>query len=283
MPLSFIKKATGGETAGATNPNQQSTKPSMFGGKTAAGTNGAAKAAGKLPGFFKHGQAAKAAIEHADAKAEAAKAEAGKLWRFWMPAGEDRMITFLDGELDAEGMLDVPMWNEHRLKIAGDWQNFVCVADQEPCPICEAGESKQLLVGVMTICDHTPHTVKSGQNAGKVIQHSRKLFVCTRQTIKMLAKQAKVTGGLAGCTFEVNRTGDKEPSVGNQFIYQGKHTLSEIAEECGLKIEDVQPADYTTEIVYRTADELVKLGVGKAIKGIGHEKPVDTAALKNQL
>jgi hypothetical protein len=102
MPLSFIKKATGGETAGATNPNQQSTKPSMFGGKTAAGTNGAAKAAGKLPGFFKHGQAAKAAIEHADAKAEAAKAEAGKLWRFWMPAGEDRMITFLDGELDAE-------------------------------------------------------------------------------------------------------------------------------------------------------------------------------------
>ena len=255
----------------------------MFGGKTAAGTNGAAKAAGKLPGFFKHGQAAKAAIEHADAKAEAAKAEAGKLWRFWMPAGEDRTITFLDGELDAEGMLDVPMWYEHRLKVAGDWQTFVCVADQEPCPICEAGESKQLLVGVMTICDHTPHTVKSGQNAGKVIQHSRKLFVCTRQTIKMLAKQAKVTGGLAGCTFEVNRTGDKEPSVGNQFIYQGKHTLAEIAEECGLKIEDVQPADYTTEIVYRTADELVKLGVGKAIKGIGHEKPVDTAALKNQL
>ena len=81
----------------------------------------------------------------------------------------------------------------------------------------------------------------------------------------------------------MNRTGDKEPSVGNQFIFQQKNTLEDIAEGLELKLADVQPADYGTEIVYRTADELVKLGIGKKLGGPGTEKKVDKAALQNQL
>lgn len=280
--------STTSETAAATETAPKpgglkiSFKPAQA--KPAANGNGAApQSSGNKPGWMKTGQAAKAAVQHADAMAEKAKEEAGKMFRFWMPVDSERTITFLDGGVDAEGMLDVPMWNEHRLKMNGDWTTFVCTADQEPCPICEAADSKTSLVGVMTVLDHTAYKIQRGPNAGKVIQHNRKLFVCTRQTLKLLAKQAVKLGGLRGCTFDVQRTGDKEPGVGNQFIFQGKNDLAALAKECGIKIEETQPADYSEEIVYRPAEELLALGVGKALNGIGNEKAVSTSSLKNEL
>jgi hypothetical protein len=246
-------------------------------------------------GFMKKGAAAKEAYQHEEAKAEAAKAEQGKLWRFWMPDdGEDRKITFLDGDVDSDGMLDIPMFYEHTIKLNGEFKQFVCTEkngddNAEPCPICAKNEKEfnPALVGVMTVIDHTPHKIKSGPNAGKVIKNTRKLFVAKKNSIKLLTKLAIKRGGLAGCTFDVSRSGDKSPGVGNQFDFVEKFDdLSSIMEQYGLKEEEVMPANYEDEIPYRTADELVALGAGKAFGGIGMEKGVSEGskkALKDEL
>jgi hypothetical protein len=235
-------------------------------------------------GWLKKGVAAKQMLANEEAKAEQRKEEAGKMWRFWMPPGESRTITFLDGSLDNEGMLDLDLFYEHQIKIGGEWQNFVCVADDDQtCPICERGDSKPVLVGLMTIIDHTPHKVKQGPNAGKIIKNTRKLFACKRSTIKMLSKYAVKRGGLAGCTFDVSRTDDKKPGVGDVFDFTSKKTLKEIMTEYDLKPEDVKPAVYAEEITVRSAEELIELGVGKKPSGPGYEKGVGKSNLKDEL
>lgn len=221
-------------------------------------------------GFMKRGDAARQALAEEEARAEKAREEAGKMWRFWMPQDEDRKITFLDGDLDDESMLDIPMYHEHGIKVNGQWTNFPCTNESEGyCPLCEEGD-KPSLVGVMTIIDHTPHTIKTGPNAGNVIQHSRKLFVAKKQTIRLLSKLAVKRGGLTGCTFDVMRGDKKTAAVGSQFDFDEKNSLEDIAEACDLKLEDVQPADYDAEITYHTSDELVELGLGKAPSGPGY-------------
>lgn len=281
MPLNFIKKPAASTPAAAPKPAV------TFGTKTAAPAVATKKPAPSIPGatasWMMKGARAKEAVVKAEAKAEMDKEARNKLWPFWMPVDNERTITFLDGELDSDGMLDIPMYNQHRIKVNGDWESFVCVAENEVCPGCESGDSKASLVGVLTVLDHTPYTIKSGPNAGKTIANSRKLFIATRQTLKLLAKQAKSVGGLTGATFEVNRTGDKEPGVGNQFIFQEKHDIDDIAIACQLKPEECAPADYTQEITYRTAAQLAELGWVKAIHGVGKEKGISTTALAKEL
>jgi hypothetical protein len=191
------------------------------------------------------------------------------MFRFRMAEGEDKRITFLDGKLDADGMLDIPMYREHMVKINGGWQNFVCTAEADqtqPCPLCEAGD-RSSLVGVMTIVDHTPHKIKNGPKAGQVISNTRKMFPAKPQTLKVLTTLAKKRGGVSGCTFDVSRIGDNSASVGSQFDFVEKfNTRSAIAQKFGLKEEDVQPADYGAEIRYYTPQELIDLGVGKGVK-----------------
>ena len=75
--------------------------------------------------------------------------------RFYLPYNGECQVTFLDGVLDDELMLDVPMFYEHQVRLNGKWENFVCVAETEPCPICEKGESRNSLVGILTVIDHT--------------------------------------------------------------------------------------------------------------------------------
>jgi len=251
-------------------------------GKPALVKPSVAKAA-KTLSWLKTGKVAHQAFELEEAKAEKARAESGKLFRFFMAPDEDRRITFLDGDLDDEGMLDIPMFYQHRLKLNGQWQNFVCVSDQEPCPICEKGDNRATLVGVMTIIDHNPYKVKNGPNAGKIIKNSKKLFVATRQTIKKLSKKAVKHDGLAGCTFEASRTGDKDPAVGSDFDFVEQLDAEALVQKYGLKPEDIAPGDYSQEITYHTAAEMVALGVGTAIQGIGHEKGVSTADLEDEL
>ena len=50
-------------------------------------------------GWLKRGQAAHKALASEDARAEKARAEAGKMWPFWMPPDQERTITFLDGRV----------------------------------------------------------------------------------------------------------------------------------------------------------------------------------------
>ncbi|MCL4743818.1 MAG: hypothetical protein KJZ83_00235 [Burkholderiaceae bacterium] len=265
MALKFAKKAAtpGGATTNAPPSTQTPTKSSF-----ASHSSGA-------PSFLKKGAAAKKALAHEEAQAELRKQEQGRMWRFYLKEGEDRQITFLDGELDAEGMLDIFMFYEHNVRVNGDWQQFVCTSDvdqTQPCPICEKGE-RSSFVGVMTIIDHSEYVIKKGPNAGKKVANQRKLFVAKQGTIKHLTKLAAKRGGLAGCTFDVSRTGDKEPGVGNQYDFVQKFdSYEEIAAKYGMKVEDVHPANYAEEIRFRSPEELIELGVGKALGGPGFEK-----------
>lgn len=244
----------------------------------------ATKSTTKLP-WMKKGAEAKQAIANEDAKAELAKQEKGKLWRFWMPPESERQVTFLDGEVDEDGMLDIPMFYEHSVMINGNRENFICTSEQEGfCPICDKGDSKAYLVGVMTVVDHTPHKIKSGQNAGKTIQNTRKLFVAKKETIKQLSKIAVKRGGLTGATFDVTRGNDRTAAVGNQFDFVSKDTLAKVAAKYGIDQKEMVAADYGQELTYRTADELVQLGIGKAPGGVGYEKGAGTGKnLKDEL
>lgn len=265
-----IDNSTGAETS--------TVKTGVF-GKPAASSGKVVK-----PSFMKTGTAAKAEMDAADARAEKAREDAGRMFRFWMPPGEERTVTFLDGALGDDGMLDWGMFYEHRVQLNGEWTNLVCTAETEPCPICARGDAKQSLVGAGTILDHTPYKVKNGPNAGKVLQHTRKLFVPTRNTIKILSKQAVKRGGLAGCTFEISRGGDKDPSVGSQFEFVEKRSLQDLMATFGLTQEQVAPADYAHEIVYRSAEDLISLGAGQAPKGPGYEKAgINKGKLANEL
>lgn len=236
--------------------------------------------------WLKTGEAAKNTLAQAEAAAEMAKANAGKAWRFWIKEGEDKKITFLDGEVDDDGILSCPMYHEHSILVNGDRTNFVCTQEQEGyCPICAMGnDSKSALVGVLSVLDHTPHKVQNGPNAGKIIQHTRKLFVAKKGTIRLLSKIALKRGGLTGATFEVSRTGDKAPNVGDQFDYVEKASYEHLASTYGLDLKDVGPLNYAEEITYLTSAELLARGIGKAHSGIGKEAGVhESSKLKDQL
>jgi hypothetical protein len=221
-------------------------------------------------GFLMTGDAAKQAKIEAEAKAEAAKAEAGKLWRFRISEDdpEDHRITFLDGTLDEDGTLEAPMWHEHTLQLGGNWKNVPCTAKEEPCPICANNENPSLVAG-FTVIDHTPFTIKNGPNAGKTVEHSRKLFVAKRTTYAQLQKLASKNGGLVGLTFDVSRNGDKSPAVGNMFDKVSKDTLADLKKEYG---EIAEPADFIEEITYYTRDELIELGVKTTGKAVSSNK-----------
>jgi len=282
--LNFVKKANTGLKPAAKAAEAPWEEPAEDEAPSPKKKPLSSKASGsvKAPSWMKTGSNAQAAMQHAEAQAEKAKEEAGKMWRFWMPPEEERKITFLDGDIGDDGMLAIPMFYEHRVKLDGKWQNFVCVAEQEPCPLCESGESKQTLVGVLTCIDHTVHKIAKGPNAGKSIQNSRKLYVVTRNTIKILSKIAIKKGGLTGCTFDVSRTGDKEPSVGNQFDFVEKLSFPALMKKYDLKAEDVSPADVGDEIIYRSAEELEQLGLGKSQPAASNSK-VSAKGLKGEL
>lgn len=261
MALKFAKKGSPAAAASTDTPKK------TFGAKKPSGTGGVS--------FFKKGAAAKEAIQKEEAAAELRKQEHGKMRRFWMPSGDSRQITFLDGDLDEDGMLDIQMYHEHMVRVNGNWEHIVCTAEADqtqPCPICEKGD-RPSLVGVMTVIDHSEHKIKKGANAGKIVTNQRKLFVAKMGTIRTLTTLAAKRGGLAGCLFDVSRTGDDEANVGNLFDFTHKFdSAEEIAAQFDIKVEECVPADYETEITYRTPEELIELGVGKAVSGPGTEK-----------
>jgi hypothetical protein len=277
MAINFAKKAASKPAETETsNDSPQTSSPPKTEQKQAQTTGGSLS-------WMKKGSAAKAAMAHEEAKAEQKKAEAGKLWRYWMPAESSREITFLDGEVDSDGMLDVPCYYEHNIQINGNWEQFVCTQEAEGhCVICNMGSHDPSFVGVMTVCDHSSHTVKKGPNAGKEIVNQRKLFVAKRESLKLLSKLAWKRGGLTGCRFDVTRGNDRSPSVGSQFDFTEKLPLDEVADKYGLKIEEVQPANYAEEITMLTNEQLLELGVGKKQGGPGYEKGAGKD-LKSQL
>lgn len=206
--------------------------------------------------FIQKGKAAQQAIAREEANAKRIEEERkNKVFRFRLPEETDGAITFLDGDLDDDGLLEVNQFWEHTMLLNGSWDNhFVCVEAEEPCPICEGG-SKPTLVGAFTVIDHSEWVDRKGETH----KDERKLLVAKRQTLKLLQKIATKRDGLTGCTFEVTRTGDKSASVGNQFDFYTKNTVNALKKRYG---DDADPIDYEAVIQYRTAKALRELGFG---------------------
>lgn len=178
-------------------------------------------------------------------------------WRFYCGVGEEARITFVDGDLDQDGALAIPYWYEHRLMV-GRLTEIVCYeTNQElgPCPVCQAGHKTQL-VGGLTVINHTPYTVKSGQNAGKILKNRRQMFVAPRTALETMQILASKRGGLAGHCFDVSRKENKDPRVGSVFDYVGALTPEQKA---GFG-DDWKPFNWDEEITLLAVEEMTKLG-----------------------
>ena len=211
----------------------------------------------------------------AQQEAEQRQAEKGKLFRFWMKEKEEARITFVDGELATEGALagypDPPRYYEHNLFLNGSWNNFVVCPEKtdpasgEKCPYCEAGE-RPSLVALFTVIDHRQGVSK---DKSKTYKDTKKLLVAKPQTYEMLTKHALKRKGLAGCTFDASRVGDKSASVGSMFEFVEKTPIEELKQRYTVErvdpktnkkvtVTNFTPADYDREIAYKSGEELRK-------------------------
>lgn len=224
------------------------------------------KKKGERPSFLKRGKAKAAALQK-----DEARAKARDVWRFFINQkylDEDYQITFLDGELDEDGDLDAPVYQEHSMKIGGKWTQFASCQEEEPDPLQEAGK-EPYIAQAFTIIDHNAAEVEDDD--GNVYPPKKKLLVVKRKTMKQFLKIAKKRKGLKGCTFTVSRTSDTSANVGDMWDFDDKSTIKQIRSalfEDGMKKEDVikitTPFDYDEKIPYYTADELIKMGLVEA-------------------
>ena len=225
-----------------------------------------------------------AKVAEQDAQEKKAWQEAqGSTWRFFLKEGEEARITFVDGDLvDSEvgKILGPPRYYEHNLQINGKWGNtFVCPEKTMPgsgyhCPICAAGD-RASLVALFTIIDHREFKGKND----KVYKDSKRLVVAKPNTMEILTKIALKRGGLAGCTFDVSRMGENSAAIGSIFDFVEKNEINELQAAFTEEIEvngkkavvsKFTPVEYDKEIVFRSPEELVALGVGKpVISGAG--------------
>jgi len=226
--------------------------------------------------FLKRGAEGAKLAQRAAAEAEQRRLQENKMFRFWMKEKEEARITFIDGELAKEGplqgLLDPPRYYEHNLFLNGSWNNFfVCPEKTSPdsgdkCPICESGD-RPSLVALFTILDH--RAIQSTKDKTKMYKDTKKLLVAKPQTYEILLKHAIKRGGLAGCTFDASRVGDKSASVGSMFDFVEKNDVKELQKlymiekadpktNVKTKVTNFTPADYEKEIVFKSGDDLRK-------------------------
>lgn len=243
-------------------PATVATKPAVINKPNGAATIGGFK-------FLKRGAEASKLMEQEEKKAEMRMQarERNQVRRYWIPAGGTGCITFLDGNLK-DGVLDIPYAYEHQELLGGHRRNwFLCLQEEEPCPLCEGGSIAQY-VGYLTVIDHSEYTSSKDQ---KTYKDQVRLFAAKKETIKLLQGYAVKRGGLRGCKFDVVRVGDKSASVGSAFDFTEKYTDVQLKQ---MFPQSYQPLNYDQymQLLYQPADELRKLGFGSMNKPIGSEQ-----------
>jgi len=244
MALNFIKKGPAAQTAAQAQP-----KPT-------------------IAPWYKTGKEAKEAVAEADRRTEEKREASSRTWRFYLKEGEEGRITFVDGELDADGLLRNPVFKEHNLMQNGKYGNhFICTSDTEPCPICEGGD-EPALVQAFTIIDH--REIKS-KDQTKTYTNTRRLLMAKRNVMKLLQSKATKQSGLTGCTFDVMRSGSNAPNTGDSFDFVEKNALDELkahftkTDDKGKTETYFLPVNYAEEFTYHDAKELRKMGHGAGV------------------
>lgn len=224
---------------------------------------------GAVPSFMRRGKAAHDELDRAEKRQKERIEKAGSTYRFYIPKeGGERRLTFLDGDLNEDGMLDVSMFYEHGYIAYGtDHLDVRCTRDAEPCPLCDGDEPSY--VGVFTVIEWTPWEDRDGNKH----EYRRRLYMPKIQVLRKLQKKATKNGGLTGVTFDVSRTGPRDFRVGGDLDFVAKNTVAEVAADLE-KPEHAQPCDYANEpeLVYRTAAQIEELGICKRQPTIGGKK-----------
>lgn len=259
MPVVINKKAAGAA------PNSETKKP----------TGGAG-----APSFIMTGDTAKKALKEEEAKAELARDQAGKPRNFYIHKdnlGKDYDITFLDGDLDKNGEIQMNSWSEHFRQVGGKWRSFVCLQPGY-CANC-AADDKPTMVCAFTVVDHSEYTVQKGPNEGKTFKDQKKLFMAKRGTLAQLQKIASMRNGLRGVRITATRTTANAAQVGDMLIpLDGKYDDNELFEMLGKDDKGNRndlPFNYAEAAPYYTAEELKNLGIGSASNIIGKEQGED--------
>jgi len=209
--------------------------------------------------YMKRGAAAAGEMKKAEEKSQQQGLDA--VYRFWMPNDTEKTISFLDGDLVDDGVLECPVYYEHQIFMNDNWRNwFICTSEQEPCPICEGGDNSSRF-GALTIMDQTGYVGKKGNHHKDL----KRLFVAKRQSLKQLQMMATKRGGLRGCMFDVARTGENSAAVGNIFDFTEKLSVGKLKKL--YKDLDVEPYDYEKEIPFIPAKKLRKMGFGSMVVG----------------
>jgi hypothetical protein len=238
--------------------------------------------------WLKKGQASAQAAKHNEQEIQRRREEQGLMWRYYLKQGEGGELTFVDGDLSVpEGFLWPPRYYEHDIYWNGKFHNFfVCPEKTSPesgdkCPLCEDPQERPYLAALFTVIDHRKYT---NPENGKIYQNQRRLLVAKTQTFEILAKIANKVGGLAGQTFDVSRSNAQmSANVGDVFIPLKKTPIIELQKlymaertdpKTNAKTKETYflPANYETEIVYRTGDELRKMGLGKPVMATGTQQ-----------
>lgn len=225
----------------------------------------------KTPNFLKSGKEKKALMKAEKRKEQMREEQRDKLWRFRIPEDqidEEFEITFLDGNLDSEGLIESPVYYEHSVKYNGKWVNFVSCKEDEEDPLEEQGQ-EPYLAQAFTVINHTPYEASNG----KVYKNRKMLLVAKRNSMKQLQKIATKRGGLAGCTFEVSRSNNKAAAIGDMYNFVEKISDEKLRKKlikAGVKKKEVDelmaPANYRKELTYYSAKQLQKMGLAEERK-----------------
>jgi hypothetical protein len=128
--------------------------------------------------------------------------------RFWLKAGEERKVIFLDKD-------PFTFW-EHQVKLNNDYRNyFTCLQNMnQPCPLCKAG-IKRYFVGLFSVIELSEWTDKDG----KLHKNPVKIMAIKQKALKVLKRHSDKNRVLNGL-FTVIRTDDKSGSSGDMFEFE---------------------------------------------------------------
>ncbi|QNJ59198.1 hypothetical protein [Vibrio phage vB_ValS_PJ32] len=210
--------------------------------------------------FLKRGDEARKALLQQEEEVKQAKEIRGNYRNFYLKAGSQATITFLDGELDNDKLLDMPLMYLHSVYHAGmgnngERINLVCTQDSEGnCPIC--AYDKAQLVGCLTVIEHTKYESADGE-----VINPRRLFLPKRQTMRELQEAAAQLGGLRGYQFKVRRSSKKSPIVGDELELVADRIPEDKLKQVFDACSGSDPIDYETELNYFSNEDLHKLGI----------------------
>lgn len=181
----------------------------------------------------------------------------GQPWRFRMKPGEERNIVFLTGQADGK---DVPVIDEHQLKIDGNWGHFfTCLRVMgEKCPLCEAGD-RPYVAGFFTVLDRTEY---KGSN-GNTYKDQVRVLAAKFKSLKQLKKFSQKYGGLIGIEFEVSRSSDKAPSIGDTYIKEDRWDMDDLEAVLGKPIHEAV-VNWEEYLAPKPAAELARVAGVKA-------------------